>query len=251
MTMALPAPFVLVDLDTVASTNDEAMTRAAAGAPAWTVVRARCQTAGRGRRGKSFASPEGNSYTSFILRPRGAPGEVAQIALVAGLATAEAISAVAPNLPTARCKWPNDVLVAGHKVCGILVEASSSGDRVDHVVVGIGINLSSHPDLPGLRIGDLGSLGASGIGRDIVLAALAERLHARCEGWQQQGFGALRQDWLARAAGLGRTVRIEDGARSMAGELVDIDGEGALVLAGPDRTRHRVVSGSLFLEDAA
>jgi BirA family biotin operon repressor/biotin-[acetyl-CoA-carboxylase] ligase len=251
MTMALPAPFALVDLDTVASTNDEAMNRAAAGAPAWTVVRARCQTAGRGRRGRSFASPEGNSYTSFILRPRGAPGQAAQIALVAGLAVAEAIAAVAPSLPSARCKWPNDVLVDGHKVCGILVEAASSGDRVDHVVIGIGVNLVSHPDLPGLHIGDLGSLGAPGIGRDAMLEVLAGRLHARCEAWQERGFAVLRQDWLARAAGLGRAVRVEDGTRSMVGELVDIDGEGALVLASSDRTRHRVVSGSLFLEDAA
>ena len=151
--MALPAPFVLVDLDCVASTNDEALSRAAAGAPAWTVVRAASQSAGRGRRGRSFASPPGNSYTSFVLRPEGAPERVAQIALVAGLAVAEAIARLAPGLPAPRCKWPNDVLVDGHKVCGILVEASSSGERVDHVVVGIGINLASHPAIPGARIG--------------------------------------------------------------------------------------------------
>jgi len=249
--MALPAPFDLVDLDTVASTNDEAMARAGQGAPAWTIIRAVSQSAGRGRRGKSFASPAGNSYTSFILRPRGGPEHAAQIALVAGLAVAEAIAQLAPDLPEPACKWPNDVLVGGHKVCGILVEASSSGDRVDHVVVGIGINLVSHPEIVGLRIADLACLGAPDIARDRMLEALATCLHARFELWQNSGFSALRQAWLARAAGLGRPVRIEDGNRELSGELVDIDGEGALVLAGPDQTRHRVVSGSLYLEDAA
>ena len=250
--MASPrAPLVLVDLDTVGSTNDEAMDRAARGAPAWTVVRAVSQSAGRGRRGKSFASPPGNSYTSFILRPQGRPERVAQIALVAGLAVAEAIATCAPALPQPRCKWPNDVLVAGHKVCGILVEAATSGDRVDHVVVGIGINLVSHPEIAGHRIGDLAGLGAPGIGRDAMLAALASRLYEHCGTWQESGFGALRDAWLARAAGLRQAVRIEDGARSLSGELSDIDGEGALVLISADARRHRVVSGSLFLEDAA
>jgi BirA family transcriptional regulator, biotin operon repressor / biotin---[acetyl-CoA-carboxylase] ligase len=249
--MALPAPFDLIDLDIVGSTNDEAAQLAVAGAPAWTVVRARNQTAGRGRSGKSFASSAGNSYTSFILRPQGGPGQAAQLALVSGLAVAEAIDIVAPRLASARCKWPNDVHVERHKVSGILVEAASSGDRVEHVIIGIGINLVSHPDLPGLRIGDLAGLGAPGIGRDCMLAALADRLHARCELWGRGGFAALREAWLARAAGLGRTVRIEDGPRRLSGALVDIDADGALVLESPDRTRQRVVSGSLFLEDAA
>jgi len=251
VTAALPAPVVLVDLGVVGSTNDEAMNRAGQGAPAWTVVRAESQTAGRGRRGKSFASPPGNSYTSFILRPGGAPGRSAQIALVAGLAVAEAIAELAPDLPTPACKWPNDVLVGGHKVSGILVEAATSGDTVDHVIVGIGINLVSHPEIPGLRIGDLASLGAPGVGRDTMLAALSRRLLDRMATWQASGFGALREAWLDRAAGLGHRVRIEEGARALAGKLVDIDDDGALVLAEADGPRHRVLSGSLVLEDAA
>ena len=96
--MALPAPFDLIDLDIVGSTNDEAAQLAVAGAPAWTVVRARNQTAGRGRSGKSFASSAGNSYTSFILRPQGGPGQAAQLALVSGLAVAEdQFALTAPN----------------------------------------------------------------------------------------------------------------------------------------------------------
>ena len=249
--MALPAPFALVDFDTVASTNDEAMRLAGQGAPAWTVVRAVSQSAGRGSRGKSFASPACNSYTSFILRPQGGPERAAQIALVAGLAVAEAIDLQAPDLPLAQCKWPNDVLVGAHNVCGILVEASSSGENVEHVIVGIGINLVSHPEIPGHRIADLAHLGAPGIGRDAMLASLAGRLHARCQLWQTGGFAALRASWLDRAAGLGRMVRIEDGPRILSGQLRDIDEEGALVLIGPGTARQRVVSGSLFLEDAA
>lgn len=249
--MALQAPFALVDRDTVTSTNDEAMALADGGAPAWTVVRAVSQSAGRGRRGKSFASPPGNSYTSFILRPQGSPERAAQLALVAGLAVADAIAALAPGLPAPRCKWPNDVLVDGHKVSGILVEAASSGERIDHVIVGIGINLVSHPEIEGHRIGDLAGLGAGLVDRDAMLVALSRDFHDRVTVWQAGGFQALRAAWIARAAGMGRAVRVEDGSRTLHGELVDIDGEGALLLAETPAIRHRVVSGSLFLEEAA
>ena len=253
MSAALAAPFALVDLGTVASTNDEALARARAGAPSWTVVRAVAQSAGRGRRGRRFFSPPGNSFTSFVLRPRGPSARVAELALVAGLAVAEAIESVAPDLPRPLCKWPNDVLVAGRKVCGVLVEAASNGGLVDHAAVGIGINLVRHPGLAGLAGeggGDLASLGARGVDRDSILAPLAQRLKARFEHWQARGFAALRGDWLARAAGLGGRVAVDDGRGGIEGRLVTVDDDGALVVMDDGGRRHRILSGSLAMAAA-
>lgn len=258
MMAGLPAAIRLVDLETVASTNDEALTLARQGAPAWTVVRARRQTAGRGRHGKAFASPPGNSYTSFVLRPQGAREHLPQIALVAGLAVAETISELAPRLPPALCKWPNDILVAGHKVCGILVEAAGRSARSDPapdavpdaVIVGIGVNLVRHPRLPPLRIGDLHALGGPALHRDAWLAALCRHLPGRIATWQQAGFPALRKAWLARAAGLGEQVVLQRGA-PLHGRLRGIDGQGALLIDDRRGIAHRCHSGALVLKDAA
>ena len=250
MTAGLPAAIRLVDLETVASTNDEALALAHQGAPAWTVVRAHRQTAGRGRNGKAFASPPGNSYTSFVLRPQGTREHLPQIALVAGLAVAETISELAPQLPPALCKWPNDILVAGHKVCGILVEAAGLSTRSDAIVVGIGVNLVRHPQLPPLRIGDLHSLGGPVLHRDAWLAALCRHLPGRIAIWQQAGFPALREAWLALAAGLGEQVVLQAGT-SLFGRLRGIDGQGALLIDDRHGIAHRCHSGSLVLKDAA
>jgi BirA family transcriptional regulator, biotin operon repressor / biotin---[acetyl-CoA-carboxylase] ligase len=126
----------------VGSTNDLLKSRAHEGAPEWAVVLADRQTAGRGRQGHAWASPPGNVFLSVLLRPRFAA--VTLIPLAAGLAVAEAL----PQLE-ARLKWPNDVLVNGRKLAGILAEAQSGSGGVEWVVVGIGINVAMGPeDLP-------------------------------------------------------------------------------------------------------
>lgn len=250
MTVGLAAAVQLVDLGTVASTNDVALTMARKGAAPWTVVRARRQTRGRGRQGRPFASPPGNSYTTFLLRPRSAMEHVPQIALVTGLAVAETIDELAPQLPRALCKWPNDILIAGRKVCGILVEALSLSGRLEAVVVGIGVNLVCHPELPPQRIGDLHGLGGPPLGRDVWLAALCRHLLCRIGGWEKAGFPALREAWLARAAGLGERVVVNAGA-PLHGRLRGIDDRGALLIDDERGIAHRCHSGSLVLKDAA
>ncbi len=251
MNVVLPSPFHLIDLESVTSTNDEALERASSNDPAWTIVRAVEQRAGRGRRGKTFASPPGNSYTSFLLRPDCVQADAPQIALLAGLAVARAIKEVAPDLPAARCKWPNDVLIDGHKVAGILVEAASTGTRLDAVVVGIGVNLASHPDIDGVRISDLGTLGTV-IDRDVWLIALSAHLRALVECWLDGGFVAVRETWLDHAAGLNsRVTHCEDGRPALHGTLAGIDDVGALLISDAAGHTHRCVSGSLVLEDVA
>jgi len=247
----LPSPFHLIDLESVASTNDEALERASGGASDWTVVRAVEQRAGRGRRGKIFASPPGNSYTSFLLRPDCVHADAPQIALLAGLAVARAIGQIAPHLPPAQCKWPNDVLIEGNKVCGILVEAASTGNRLEAVIVGIGVNLTNHPTVDGVRISDLGALGAR-IDRDIWLNALAPNLKILVDLWLERGFAAVREIWLGHAAGLNAHVtHSEDSRPPLHGTFVGVDDAGALLISDTTGQIHRCVSGSLVLEDVA
>ena len=141
---ALPQGYALIALDEAGSTNDEAKARAAAGAPDGTVVWARQQRAGRGRRGRDWVSPPGNLYVSVILRPACEARHVAQLSFVAALAVLDLVDGPLPG--RARCKWPNDILVDGAKVAGILLESAlEPGGRVDWVVLGIGVNLASHP----------------------------------------------------------------------------------------------------------
>ncbi len=248
MNPCLPPAFRLIDLDTVTSTNDVALDLARNGAAAWTMVRARKQTAGRGRQGRSFRSPEGNSYTSLILRPSSPITVLPQLGLVIGLAVTDAIREFAPSIPPALCKWPNDVLVGGAKVAGILVESSLSA-RLEAVVAGIGINLVNHPELPGVHATDLAAEGAASGDRDLLLGIVCRWLAERVGVWEASGFEALKDAWLERAAGIGRPATLV-GKQSVDGLLAGIGEDGTLLLEA-NGALHSFVSGTLILKDAA
>jgi hypothetical protein len=142
----LPQGYVLHAFDRVESTNDEARRLAEQGAAAGAVVVAAEQVKGRGRHGRAWASPPGNLYASLLLRPDCRIAAAAQLSLVASLALAEALVALAPPDADVRVKWPNDVLVRGAKVAGLLLEsASAAHERVAWVVVGSGVNIASAP----------------------------------------------------------------------------------------------------------
>ena len=243
MNAMLPAPFRLVEHDEVTSTNDTAIELAEVGAAAWTVVRARLQRSGRGRRGRVFVSPPGNSYTSFILRPRVTSRDLPQVSLIAGVAVAEAIEASAPEVAPVRCKWPNDILLNDAKVAGILVETGG-----DAVIVGIGINLLSHPDIRDVATTDLASEGAPGVDRDLLLVTLCRCLKERVTDWESSGFDSQRQAWLDRAAGIG-TRAFLSGDTSLEGQVVGLAHDGALIMESGGR-HTRVVSGTLRLASA-
>ena len=130
MTAALPAFFRAVALDETGSTNEDAAAAARDGAPEGTLIWARRQTSGRGRRGRMWISPEGNLHISIVLRPNVPPSRAGEIAFVAALAVAEACAALARGADV-RCKWPNDVLVDGRKAAGLLIESSIAGGALD------------------------------------------------------------------------------------------------------------------------
>ena len=234
----LPRDYTLVALDEVGSTNDEAKDRAAAGAPAGTVIWARQQRAGRGRRGRAWVSPPGNLYLSVVLRPSCEARCVAQLSFVAALAVLDLVDGPLPG--RARCKWPNDILVDGGKVAGILLESAlRSGGRVDWVVLGIGVNLANHPGLEGpVPSTSLVDAGAPALTPEGALTPLIVALTRRQSEWESQGFGTVRHAWLARAHGLGGPVTVANGDQRLAGTFEGLDAEGALVLAQDGRHAH-------------
>ena len=234
----LPDGWTLVALDTVGSTNDEAAQLADAGAPEGTVVWSREQTGGRGRRGRHWASPVGNLYTSTILRPDCPAQRAAELGFAAALAVAD----IVPAGREVRVKWPNDVLVDGGKIAGILLESAiGQTGQVQHVVAGIGVNIGFAPQLPEMRYPG-SALGGS---VEAALEKLAAALAARLAEWRREGFETVRAAWLAKAGPLGAEVDVKLGEGLVRGRFAGLDREGALLLDTATGPR-KIVSGELL-----
>lgn len=238
----LPDGWRLVALQSAGSTNDEAARLAGEGAPEGTVVWAREQSGGRGRRGRVWASPPGNLYSSTVLRPDCPAMRAAELGFVAALAVAD----IVPAGRAVRVKWPNDVLVDGGKVAGILPESSIGADgKAEHVVLGIGVNVGFAPNLPEMRYPGAALGGTVEATLEKLTAALARRLAQ----WRREGFAAVRAEWLAIAGPLGLEVDVKLGDELVRGRFAGMDREGALLLdtaAGP----RRIVAGELLARAA-
>ena len=243
--VSLPAGYRLHRHDTIGSTNDEAKRLARAGAPEGMLVWAGEQTAGRGRRGRQWASPPGNLYVSFILRPGGTPGRAAQLGFVAALALGEALNRLAGTEARLRCKWPNDLLLDGRKLAGILLESETTASgAVDFVVIGIGVNLASSPAASEYPATSLAEEGVT-IGPALLLEAMVREFDLWLARWRQEGFAPVREAWLARASGIGDAIRVRLERITLTGRFVDLDESGALLLDAADG-RRRVAAGDVF-----
>jgi BirA family biotin operon repressor/biotin-[acetyl-CoA-carboxylase] ligase len=226
------------------STNTDAAALGRAGASEGTVVLADAQTAGRGRLGRTWVSRPGlNLYLSVLLRPPVPPAVAPQLALVAGLAVAETFESEGL---AASIKWPNDVLLGGRKACGILTELEAEADRVDFVVVGIGVNLNSgHEDFPP-ELRDKATSARLAGGREVDRARFTARLLERlevCYGrFRANGFGALAAQWERRSALAGREIAVDGAEGRVRGRYGGIDVDGALLIDEENgRGRHRRV----------
>ncbi len=236
-----------VALETVDSTNEEVKRRAEQGEAEGLAITALRQTAGRGRRGRAWESPEGNLFVSLLLRPKRSPLEAATLSFLSCLAMAEAVEQVAPQLgPKLACKWPNDLLLNGGKLCGILLESRNTpAGGVDYLVIGIGVNLVYHPaDTPYPAT----SLAAEGVTvtREDFLAALLDCIDVWYERWSREGFAPVREAWLKRALGLGQqiVVRLQDS--ELRGRFKALDDTGALLLETADGGTRIVTAGDVF-----
>lgn len=244
---ALPTGWRLEARDSVGSTNDEARALAKAGAPHGTVVWALRQEAGRGRRGRGWDSPPGNLYATTLLRPDLPAARAGEAAFLAAVALADALLALAPDLPLG-LKWPNDVLIDGKKVSGILLEADiAAGGRIGWIVLGTGINLAHHPEGTERPATSLAAQGHGEVGVPAMLTALTaalDRWHGR---WVAQGFAPLRAAWMARALGVGGPIAVRLESETLEGRFADLDADGALLLDLPDGGRRRIAAGDVFL----
>lgn len=231
----------------VTSTNDVAKDLAGRGAPEGTLVVAEAQTKGRGRRGRSWASPAGTGiWASLILRPRLVPSQTPVLTFTAAVAGAEAIRDLT-GLP-AGIKWPNDLLIRGRKVAGILTEMSAELDDVHHVVLGIGINVNipSFPEEIAEIATSLSREGGQNVSRRRLLQAFLEYF----ESWYDrlpQAAEDLRDRWRAFSVTLGRRVTVTSPRLTLTGLAKDIDREGALLLETDGGELVRILSGDVSL----
>jgi BirA family biotin operon repressor/biotin-[acetyl-CoA-carboxylase] ligase len=241
----------IVHRDTVDSTNRLAAELARDGAAEGTTVLAEQQTAGRGRLGRSWVSPARlNLYASVVLRPAIPPLEVPRLTLVAGVVVADAIRATAPV--DARIKWPNDVLIGGRKVAGVLTELEAEAERVRFVIVGIGVNLNAGCDdfPPELQSKATSIALASGAAVDRVAfaARLLGGLDAAYALFLHRGFAALRHRYEELHCLTGCDVAI-DGTPPLTGTVRGVDDAGALLVEHAGEVQ-RVVSGEVTLRGA-
>ena len=224
-------------LETVDSTNAEAFRLAPLMAgPCW--IMGAEQTAGRGRRARAWASPRGNFHGTLLLHPGEGAAEVALRSFAAALALREAFVAVTGLGAAFTLKWPNDVLLNGGKVAGILLESSGAGQGVAHLAIGIGVNLIAAPDPAQVEAGAVTPVSLlSETGVRVTPEAFLDLLAPAYARWEAvfvaEGFAPLRAEWLSHAARLGEVIRARTGAETREGIFETIDDSGALILRQP------------------
>jgi BirA family biotin operon repressor/biotin-[acetyl-CoA-carboxylase] ligase len=244
----LPAAYRLVCYNTIGSTNEEAKRLARAAAQEGTLVWALEQTAGRGRRGRAWSSPPGNLYASLILRPRCPADQAAQLGFIAALAIGGTLGSLCEQqLCCISYKWPNDVLMRGRKISGILLESEmgSDGRHSLFVVVGIGLNLISSPPDSEFPATSIAEEGFGTVSPGAALEEFARNFEAWAERWREEGFAPVRAAWRKHAAALGEPIRVRLEAATLQGRFLDIDQHGTLLLESAGQLRC-ISAGEIF-----
>lgn len=217
------------------STNDDMAALARDGAAEGSWLRAERQTGGKGRQGRTWQSPPGNLYASTVVRLQAGDPPAPTLALVAAVALHEVI---APHAPGVRVKWPNDLLVDGAKLSGILLER-----QVDAVIIGFGVNLAHHPQDIGRPTTSLAALTGAAFEPAIFLEILAEAFARWLVRWRAGGIEPVRRQWLAAAHPPGTPLSTSEGD----GLFDGLDAAGALRLRLADGTMRVIHAGDVFL----
>ncbi len=246
--IAAEAGVRLLALGAVGSTNEEARAHAASGETGSLWITAQTQTEGRGRRDRSWISPAGNLYASLLLTEPSPPERAPELAFVAALAVRDAVVAAAPQLAAQlSLKWPNDLLLAGEKCAGILIEGEAGPGQSVSAVIGIGVNCTSHPsaaiDRPAT---DLAAHGAA-ITPQQLFMRLSATMYLRLAQWDRgTGFSAIVGDWLESAHGVGEEIIVRNGGNEKHGRFAGLDPSGRLLLELPGGGIEKIAAGDVF-----
>lgn len=237
--------------DELDSTNAEARRRAEAGQLDDLWIAARRQTEGRGRRGRVWESPAGNLFATLLTTTDKPPAEAAQVSFVAALAVNEVVDGwliSAGAEARSELKWPNDVLIDGAKIAGILVESGRAANGRLWLAIGVGLNLAEAPaaaERPATRLADHLN-GAAPPSPEEALVSLSAAFEGWRTPWERHGFDLVRRSWRSKAYGMGQPCTARLGSETVEGTAEDLDESGALTLRLPSGVRRSIAAGEVF-----
>ncbi len=244
----------LLTYDVLDSTSAEAKRLAGGGASHGAVIWAKRQTAGRGRMGREWVSAEGNLFVTVLLSPPVALDECPQLSFVAALAVADTLDGIVPDPSLVRCKWPNDVLIAGKKIAGILLESFTTKELVTErqwIAVGVGINVDSYPEHVLFPATSLTESGVELISAKIVLSRFTHHFVARYDEWVAGGFASIRKAWQAKAYQINQPVEVIVGEDRLSGIFAGVDDRGQLLLKTEAKKPQAILAGDVFYQEQA
>ena len=244
----------LLSYDVVDSTNEEAKRLAQGGGSHGAVVWAKRQTAGRGRMGREWVSPEGNLFVSMLLVPEMDLALCSQLSFIAAIAVAETLEAIVVEPKDISCKWPNDILLKGKKLGGILLESfvvtDEAGVEKRWVTVGVGINIDSYPEHVMYPATCLREAGVELISAKIVLSRFIYNFIHHYDEWREKGFKPVQKAWLKRAYHIGKPIEVMLGDEVISGTFDTIDASGQLLVKQADGTVKAVHAGDVFFKES-
>ncbi|PCI50014.1 MAG: biotin--[acetyl-CoA-carboxylase] ligase [Alphaproteobacteria bacterium] len=203
------------------------------------------QSAGRGRRGREWVSRPGNFFASLLYAIDCDLRTASQLSFVAALAVRDVVADILQSNDSIKCKWPNDILVGGKKISGILLETTGlGGETPSHVIIGIGINVSHYPHNPQYPATSLKDEGYT-VEPELVMDRLARSMAHWISRWKDHGFSLIRQAWKDNARGLGQDIIVRLPDEELRGRFVDLDDNGALILEFDGERRH-ITAGDVF-----
>lgn len=238
MSQSLPKNYTLLEFANVDSSNEEAkrLVRAGMGGDHHdvTVVWAKSQSDGKGRFGRQWISPKGNLYVSLLIKPRANLQTLSQLSFVTALALREAIQSILPQdeFLAVQYKWPNDILIDGKKVAGILLESASVDKKKnpEWLIIGVGVNIASFPargvNVPATSLKEFGAVPSV----ESVLYNLIWSFKDKFDLWQEEGFHIFKEKWIRNAKGIGEEISVNYARENICGIFKGINHEGAMVL---------------------
>lgn len=237
----------LLSFDTLDSTNEEAKRLARSGGGHGAVIWAKKQNDGKGRLGRNWVSSEGNLFVSLLLQPDKEISDLPQLSFVAAMAVIDAISPMLQDKAELKTKWPNDIILSGRKLGGILLESfRSEGDGKTWVIVGVGVNVDSFPPRTEFPATCLKEAGVELVSAKIILSRFIHHFIERYDRWMNKGFSQIRKDWLECAWNLKHKIIARLPDNEIIGIFEGINEDGALLLKEEKGKKQTIHAGDVY-----